>query len=191
MLRLAAAVFLLLLALPARANLGDSVAEAIKRYGKPERFSEATAVFPFGTLVFTAGPYSMTVFLYNNAEVGARVSKKDKSDFTPIEMKTIMDADASTAWVPTATNDPTNQKWTRSDRSTVIYDTAKKMLIFTSPDMAAELHNPPPTPPPTPAPATNAAPAWPKPQGDFAPATPTQWVAPQATTNAAPATNAP
>jgi hypothetical protein len=55
MLRLAAVV-LLLLALPARANLGESVADCTKRYGKPDRFSEATAAFPSAPSSSAPGP---------------------------------------------------------------------------------------------------------------------------------------
>ena len=183
MLRLTAVV-LLLLVLPARANLGDTVADCVKRYGKPQSFTEPNAGTPFGTLSFIAGPYVMIVFLYNTVEVGARVSKKDKSAFTPEEMKTIMAADAPTPWVLTPSSDPTSLEWTRADKASVTYDTAAKMLIFTTPDMVKDLHNfsGPSTESIY---ATNAAPA--RPQGNFAPAAPTPWnVAPPAT-NAAPA----
>ena len=67
------AVALLLLAiLPARANLGETLADCVKRYGKPLAFTEAGAKSPFGTLIFIAGPYQMIIFLSNGVEVGAR-----------------------------------------------------------------------------------------------------------------------
>jgi len=190
MLRLAnVAALLLLLVLPARANLGDSIADCIKRYGKPDRFSEANAHTPFGTLVFIAGPYEMTVFLYNNVEVGARVFKKDKSAFTAVEIKDILNADAASPWHPTASDDPASQEWTRADKATATYDTSKQMLLFTTPEMAKELHAPPPIVPALAPAATNTPP--PRPPGDFAPAAPTRWAPPEPPSTNAPATNAP
>ena len=168
MLRLAVAV-LLLLVVPARANLGDVVGDCVKRYGRPQTFTEANPNTPFGTLVFVAGPYGLIVFLHGDIEVGARVSKKDKTAFTPAEMKTIMDADAPTPWIPKPSSDPNTQEWTRADNATVTYDTAAKMLIFTTPEMVKELHAPPP------APETNAPP---RPDGNFVPAAPTPWAPP-------------
>jgi hypothetical protein len=188
MLRLAAAV-LLIAALPVRANLGDSVADCIKRYGKPDRFSEANAHTPFGTLVFIAGPYDMTIFLFNDVEVGARVLKKDKSAFGVAEIKTIMDADAASPWISTASDDPASQQWTRADKATATYDTSKQMLIFTTPEMVRELHAPPPLVAPA---KPIAPPPPPRPPGNFVPAAPTPWAPPQPpSTNAAPATNVP
>jgi hypothetical protein len=193
MLRLTAAV-LLLLALPVRANLGDTVAGCVKRYGVPDPVVGAksptdalvASVGPFQAISFSAGPYQMIIFLYHNVEVGARVTRKDKAALSPAEMKTIMDADAPTPWVPKPSDDPTSQEWTREDKASVSYDVEKRMLIFTTPEMVQELHAPPP------APVLPAAGAPPRPTGNFAPAAPTPWSAPQPpSTNAAPATNAP
>ena len=183
MLRLA--VFgLLILALPLHANLGDTVADCTKRYGKFYNFTEANAQTPFGTIDFIAGPYEMIVFLYNGVEVGARVDKKDKSAFTPAEIQTILNADAPTPWVPAPRDDPNSPQWTRSDKASVTYDTNNKMIIFTTPVMVQVVHTPPPA---APAPAPP-----PRPSGDFVPAAPTPWALPQPpSTNASPATNAP
>ncbi len=159
-----ALVLLLPLALPARANLGESVVDCVKRYGKPMAFSEAGAKNPFGTMVFIAGPYQLLVFLSDTVEVGARVTKKDKSAFTDAEMKTIMDADASTPWIPAASTDPTCLQWTRADQATVLYDKDKKILIFTSPQMADAMKSRPP-----PAPAAATPPAPPRPPVPLAP----------------------
>lgn len=175
-----AIVFLLILALPLRANLGDSVNDCVKRYGKPVNFTEASGKMPFGTLVFIAGPYQMIVFLLNNVEVGARVSKKDKSAFTPDEMKTIMDADATSPWVTADSIEPATQRWKRADKATVLYDESAKMLIFTSQEMADALHAQAAA-----APSPVLAPK--PPEGNFAPAAPAQWSL--LSTNAAPATN--
>ncbi len=183
MLRLAIVAVLLLANLPARANLGDTVAECVKRYGKPATFTEAGPGSPFGTLVFLAGPYQMTVFLNANIEVGARVTKKDKSAFTPDEIKTILNADAATPWVPTTGDDPNSPRWTRDDKAIAAYNAAKDMLVFTTPKMIEVLH----TPLPEPSASTNAAP--PRPPGDFAPAAPTPWAAPTPPSTNAPATN--
>jgi hypothetical protein len=169
-----AVVFLLLLALPARANLGDAVADCVKRYGKPVAISEASWKSPFGTMLFVAGKYQLLVFLLNNVEVGARVTKKDKSDFTPDEMATIMNADASAPWTPTSSDDPTTLQWKRADKATALYDKEKKVLIFTTVAMSDALHGgsagdttPADTSPQPGAPATNAPP-----RGTFAPAPP-------------------
>lgn len=156
-----AVVLLVLLTLPARANLGDSVAQCVKRYGKPVAFSEANGKNPFGTMVFVAGGYQLIVFLMDNAEVGARVSKTDKTAFTDAEMKTIMNADDATPWNPTPSADPACLQWSRKDNATVLYDTDKKMLIFTSPAMATALHIKPPAPPPPPPPLPPPTPAVP------------------------------
>ncbi len=176
-------VLLLLLALPVRANLGDTVADCVKRYGKPGAFTEANAKVPFGTMVFAAGPYQLIVFLNDTVEVGARVSKKDKTAFTPDEMKTIMDADAPTPWVSTPSADPTCLTWSRDDKATVLYDQNAKMLIFTSPQMAAILQAKAP-----PLSAAITTPAPPHPNVTIAPPIATPWNL--ISTNAAP-TNAP
>jgi hypothetical protein len=138
-----AVILFSLLTIPLRANLGETVQQCVVRYGKPVGYSEASAKVPFGTLVFTAANYALIVFLINNKEVGARVSKMDKSAFTDAEMKNIMDADtAGSAWTPTASDDPTSLRWIRSDKATVLYDKAKHMLIFTSQDMVKAIHAP-------------------------------------------------
>jgi len=141
-----AIVFFALLTIPLRANLGETVEQCVKRYGKPVGFTEAGAKSPFGTLGFTAGGYTLIVFLLNTKEVGARVSKVDKSAFTDAEMKNIMDADSNESpWTPTPSSDPTCLEWTRADQATVLYDKAKHMLIFTSEEMADALKAAPPT----------------------------------------------
>ncbi len=132
-------ILFLLLTIPTRANLGETVGETIKRYGKPVGLSEANDKTPFGTLVFAAGPYNLILFFAkDNKEVGARVTKIDKSAFTEAEMKTIMDADSlpADAWTSAASDDPTSLQWSRGDKAKVIYDKAKHMLIFTSDEMA-------------------------------------------------------
>jgi hypothetical protein len=136
-----AIIFFSLLTIPLRANLGDTVVQCVTRYGKPVGYSEASAKFPFGTIVFSATGYTLIVFLLHNQEVGARVSKLDKSAFTDPEMKNIMSADlAGSSWTPTASDDPICLQWTRGDKATVLYDKAKHMLIFTSQEMAGALH---------------------------------------------------
>jgi len=148
-----AILFFTLLTIPLRANLGETVEQCVKRYGKPNSFSEAGAKSPFGTIAFTAASYTLIVFVINDKEVGARVSKVDKSAFTDAEMKNIMDADSNgSAWTSTPSTDPTCLQWTRDDKATVLYDKEKHMLIFTSEVMANALHSPIPTPVPTPKP---------------------------------------
>jgi hypothetical protein len=140
---LRASLFLLLaLVVPARANLGETVEGCVTRYGKPVGYSEANAKSPFGTVAFMAGGYTLLVFVVKDKEVGARVSKTDKSAFTTGEIQTIMSADAAPGpWVPDREHtDATQQQWTRADHATVIYDIAKHVLIFTSDEMARALH---------------------------------------------------
>lgn len=136
-----AIIFLTLLTIPLRANLGETVEQCVARYGRPIGYSEASAKSPFGTVVFTATGYTLIVFLIHNKEVGARVSKLDKSVFTEAEMQTIMSADsAGTPWTPTPSDDSTCLRWTRGDKATVLYDKEKHMLIFTSEEMANAIH---------------------------------------------------
>jgi hypothetical protein len=153
-----------LLTIPLRANLGETVAQCVARYGKPVGFSEASPKFPFGTVVFIAADYTLIVFLFDNKEVGARVSKRDKSAFTEAERQTIMSADSvGTPWTSTASDDPTCLCWGRGDKATALYDKAKHILIFTSEAMAQAIHAaPPPVAHPSPAPV--AAP--PSPSGN-------------------------
>jgi hypothetical protein len=140
MLRSAIILFSLL-TLPLRANLGETVAQCVARYGSPIGYSEASSKSPFGTLVFTATGYSLVVFLINTKEVGARVSKLDKTAFTDAEMQNIMDADtAGTSWTPTTSDDPTCLRWTRADKATVLYDKEKHILLFSSEEMAEAIH---------------------------------------------------
>src|ERR1700760_2462765 len=86
-------LLLLLLMLPARANLGEPLKDCVQRYGSPVGYSEATGANPFGTVVFSAGPYTLVVFVLKNVEVGARVSKTDKSAFADSELQNILNAD--------------------------------------------------------------------------------------------------
>jgi len=142
-------IFFTLLTIPLRANLGDTVEQCVKRYGRPVGLSEASAKTPFGTLAFAAAGYTLIVFLVNNKEVGARVSKADKSAFTDVEMQNIMNADANgTPWAPVPSTDPTCLTWSRDDKATVLYDKQKHMLILTSQEMVKALHSPIPVPPP-------------------------------------------
>jgi hypothetical protein len=142
-----AIIFFSLLTIPLRANLGETVEQCVARYGKPVGYSEAGTKFPFGTLVFAAGGYTLIVFLFHNKEVGARVSKLDKSAFTDAEMKNIMSADsAGSSWTPAPSDDPTCLQWIRGDKATVLYDKQKHMLIFTSQEMVQVIHAPPAKP---------------------------------------------
>src|SRR5271155_2356533 len=86
-----------LLTIPLRANLGETVKQCVARYGLPVGYTEANPKFPFGTVGFSAAGYTLVIFLIKDVEVGARVSKQDKSAFTDAEMKNIMDADSTAA----------------------------------------------------------------------------------------------
>jgi hypothetical protein len=138
-----AILFFSLLTIPVRANLGETVEQCVARYGRPIGFSEAGKTTPFGTLVFTATGYTLVVFLLNTKEVGARVSKLDKSAFTDTEMQSIMGADsAPSPWTPVTSDDPTCLKWTRADKATVLYDKEKHFLLFSSEEMATAINAP-------------------------------------------------
>ena len=138
-----AIIFFSLLTVPLRANLGEKVEQCVARYGKPIGYSEANAKSPFGTVVFTATGYTLIIFLVHDKEVGARVSKLDKSAFTDAEMQTILGADsAGSPWTPAASADPACLRWTRGDKAAVLYDKEKHMLIFTSEEMANAIHSP-------------------------------------------------
>ena len=128
------------LSIPARANLGETVAQCVARYGAPVGYSEAGAKSPFGTVAFTATGYTLIIFLIKDKEVGARVAKVDKSAFTEAEMQRIMGADSGGfSWTSTPSDDPTCLRWVRPDKATVLYDKAKHMLIFTSDEMASAI----------------------------------------------------
>jgi hypothetical protein len=130
--------------LSASANLGETVAQCVARYGGPVRYTEANAKLPFGTITFVAGGYGLLIFVLNGKEVGARVSKASKDPFSDTEMQTIMNADlGGSTWTPTPSSDPTCLTWTRADHATVLYDKDKHMLMLTSPEMAAALHSAP------------------------------------------------
>jgi hypothetical protein len=153
-----AIIFFSLLTIPLRANLGETVEQCVVRYGKPVGYSEAGAKSPFGTLVFVATGYTLMVILFHNKEVGARVSKLDKSAFTDAEMKNIMSADsAGMPWIPVPSDDPTCLKWIRGDKATVLYDKEKRMLLFSSQEMVNAIHAltaKPATPPASATPST-------------------------------------
>jgi hypothetical protein len=152
-----AILFFSLLTLPVHANLGETVAQCVARYGRPVGFSEANAKFPFGTVAFSATGYTLIVFLIKDKEVGARVSKQDKSAFSDAERQNIMAADSDgTPWVTTTSDDPTCLRWIRGDQATVLYDKANHVLIFTSKEMADAVH-PAPAQAPLPAPPKPAA----------------------------------
>ena len=122
--------------LPARANLGDTIAQTVKRYGSPVGYAEASAKTPFGNILFRAGGYELVLFILDGKEVGARISKIDKSAFSDDEIKTIMAADSPAPWTPTASSDPTLTEWSRNDHATVLYDHDKHILMLTSEPMA-------------------------------------------------------
>jgi hypothetical protein len=161
-----AIVLLCLVTIPLRANIGETVPQCVARYGKPVGYSEPNASNPFGTLVFTASNYTLIIFLLNGKEVGARVSKQDKSAFTDAEMQNIMNANFSgTPWTSETSEDPACLQWGRADKATVIYDKDKHVLIFTSQEMANAIEAKPPAtskPPPASAPTvTNTPPTAP------------------------------
>ena len=144
-------ILVALLLLPARANLGETVEQVVARYGKPVAFAEASSAMPFGKVDFRAGGYELLVFVLNDREVGARVSKLDKTAFTDAEIQTIMENDAGdTKWAETTSTDPTCREWSRTDKATVMYDKEKHMLILTSDAMAQALHAPAAKPAPLP-----------------------------------------
>jgi hypothetical protein len=157
-----AIIFLCVLTMPVRANLGETVEQCVARYGKPVGFSEATATNPFGTLVFAAGNYTLIVFLLNTKEVGARVSKQNKSTFSDAEMQNIMAADsAGSTWTSVASDDPACLRWGRPDKATALYDKEQHVMIFTSLEMTSAIHAPLPAatkPSATPASSTTNAP---------------------------------
>jgi len=135
--RLSPLLLLGLLLMPARANLGDTVAQLVARYGKPTGYAEASAKTPFGSILFRAGPYELVVFILNDKEVGARVSKIDKSAFDDSEIQTIMAAETSdTKWVSAPNSDPSMVEWSRHDQATCLYDKDKHLLLLTSDAMA-------------------------------------------------------
>lgn len=130
-----------LFAAPARANLGETVKQCIARYGRPNGYSEAGPKSPFGTVVFVAGGFVLVLFIYQEKEVGARVSKADKSAFSDADMQSIMDADtAGSSWTSIKSDDPTCLAWQRGDKAKVLYDKIQHMLIFSSPAMMDVLH---------------------------------------------------
>jgi hypothetical protein len=140
--------------IPVHANLGETVTQVVARYGHPTGYSEAGAKTPFGTILFRAGGYELVIFLLNNQEVGARISKLNKSAFTDAEKQTIMGADTNgSAWTPVASDDPSTLEWSRADQATVMYDQSKRMLIFSTPAMVRAIHAPPP-PAPAPVPGS-------------------------------------
>jgi hypothetical protein len=140
-------ILLSILTIPVRANLGETVKQCLARYGQPMGYSEANDKSPFGTVGFTAGPYTLVVFLIDTTEVGARISKKDKSAFTDAEMQAIMAADSNgSPWTSTSSDDPTCLRWTRADKATVLYDQEKHILIFTSEAMAKAVASKPAKP---------------------------------------------
>ena len=154
-----------LFTVPLRANLGETVQQCIVRYGQPNGYSEAGPKSPFGTVVFVAGGLVLVIFIYDNKEVGARISKSDKSAFSDADLQMIMGADtAGSAGTPVKSDDPTCLAWHRGDNAQVLYDHVKHMVIFTSQAMSDALHvaAAKPTPPglsPSNAALTNAAPA--------------------------------
>jgi hypothetical protein len=146
MLRSAIVLFFLSL-LPARANLGETVEQCVARYGAPAGYSEASPKFPFGTIVFSSTGYTLVIFVSKDKEVGARVSKQDKSAFSEVEMKTIMGADSGgTSWTSAPSPDPTCLRWIRNDEATALYDKDKRVLIFSSLAMEAAIHPAAPEP---------------------------------------------
>jgi hypothetical protein len=133
--------FFLLLLLPLRANLDETVEQCVARYGAPAGYSEASPQFPFGTIVFTATGYTLVIFVSEDKEVGARVSKQDKSAFSAAEMNSIMGADlGGTSWTSAPSPDPTCLRWIRADKATVLYDKDKHVLIFSSLAMENAIH---------------------------------------------------
>jgi hypothetical protein len=140
-------ILLSILTIPVRANLGETVKQCLARYGQPMGYTEANDKTPFGTVGFTAGGYTLVIFLLDTTEVGARISKKDKSAFTDAERQAIMAADANgSPWTSTSSDDPTCLRWTRADKATVLYDKEKHILIFTSEAMAKAIDSKPAKP---------------------------------------------
>jgi hypothetical protein len=143
---------------PLRANLGETIQQCIARYGQPNGYSEAGPKSPFGTIVFAAGGFVLMLFIYQNKEVGARVSKADKSAFSAADMQLIMGADtAGSNWTSVKSDDPTCLAWKRGDNAKVLYDKVNHMLIFSSPAMLDALHAASAKPAPPSSSSSNAA----------------------------------
>ena len=87
MFRCAIILFVLLEYSAGARTRGIGGATRVREAGSVSR--RRTRRLRLGTLVFTAGPYTLIVFLLDTKEVGARVSKTDKSMFTDAEMKMI------------------------------------------------------------------------------------------------------
>lgn len=129
-------VCFLLLSLPSRANLRETVEQCVARYGKPTGYSEADAKNPFGTLLFKANGYLLTLFILNNVEVGARVAKIDKSNLTQAEIETILAADSGgLKWTSEPSDNPSDAKWSRSDNAIAVYNSSIHVLSFTTFEM--------------------------------------------------------
>ena len=167
--------------LPLRANLGETVQQLVKRYGSPTAYAEATAQSPFGRVMYKAGAYELVLFIQNNVEVGARVSKLDKSALTSDEITNILSNDTNgSPWIPVPSDNPNNTQWARADKAAVIYDKANHLLIFTSGEMMKTITAPLP-----PAQSGQAAPPSPSlPSGQ--PSTPTTPTPPAASSPPAP-----
>ena len=144
---------------PAHANLGETVQQLVVRYGKPTGYAEANAKMPFGSLEYKAAGYLLIIYLLDSKEVGARISRLDKSDIASADLQNIMAAETNGApWTPAPSDDPSSLQWSRVDGATFLYDKDKRILILTSPEMATGLHAAPNPKPITPAPPATAAP---------------------------------
>ncbi len=126
----------ILITIPARANLGEDVKSLVARYGAPKNYSEAHPGFPFGTLIFAASGITLIVFLEDEKEVGAKVFKTNGKPFSDEERQAIMATDGGSQWVEGPNPDATTRQWSRPDKATVMYDSEKNLIIFTSAEMA-------------------------------------------------------
>ena len=128
--------------LPARANLGDTVKQLMARYGMPTGYAEAGDKTPFGSILFKAGGFELVIFVLDNHEVGARLSKLDQSAFSDDELQKLMTAEANDQpWAPTASSDPSLTQWSRHDQATFAYDQTNRMVLLSSPAMVQALHD--------------------------------------------------
>ncbi len=124
---------ILVVALPARARLGETEDQCIARYGTPTEILDADkAQVPYRTLNFIKGNYNVgAAFIDGHCECLC-IQRTDNSDLSDNEIQILLDANSDGHTWKKSTETSVYHQWLRDDGTLAHYDTDRHMLALMS-----------------------------------------------------------
>jgi len=114
---------------PVRANLGETLEQALVRYGKPQPASSPAT----GTCIFYHGKYRITALFYKKIIISEFIVKRDGSTFSEPEQIALLQKEATGGkWIQSKSpSAPGTVVWEREDRATAVYTAETKTPTLT------------------------------------------------------------